>query len=405
MPAFRYRAYGTGGDVAEGTIDAASQNAASDLLWGQGLIAFQMRQADAAAKKWWRRDVFVRRAPTTTDLALFTRDFATLNSAELPLDDALRILAEQTAAKMRKLAGGLLGEVLNGGTLSDAMQKQGPIFSADYVSAVRAGEIGGTLAQVLEELADLLERRAEIRARIKSALVYPAILMLLAVASLAIVIEVLVPSIAPIFAESGKPMPASLQFVAAIEAHVTALLLTMASLAGAATGATALLLRRKDGRLALDRSLLKLPGVGAFVVQQETARFARTLGTLVRAGVPLLQASTSAVAVIANRHIAAALERAIDMIREGASLHHALQATSVLPSVAVRMVSVGEEAGKLAPMLLRVAKMFETQTQRAVDRFMTILTPALTVMIAVLVGGLIMAVMNAILSINGLAGR
>src|SRR5215471_17555364 len=161
MPAFRYRAYGTGGDVAEGTIDAASQNAASDLLWGQGLIAFQMRQADAAAKKWWRRDVFVRRAPTTTDLALFTRDFATLNSAELPLDDALRILAEQTAAKMRKLAGGLLGEVLNGGTLSDAMQKQGPIFSADYVSAVRAGEIGGTLAQVLEELADLLERRAE----------------------------------------------------------------------------------------------------------------------------------------------------------------------------------------------------------------------------------------------------
>jgi general secretion pathway protein F len=166
-----------------------------------------------------------------------------------------------------------------------------------------------------------------------------------------------------------------------------------------------MVLRRPDLRLRLDRRLLKLPGLGAFLLQQETARFARTLGTLVRAGVPLLQASTSARAVLGNRHIAAAMNGAIDKVREGASLHQALGAASVLPSIALRMISIGEEAGKLATMLLRVARMFETQTQRSVDRFMTILTPVLTVVIAVLVGGVIMAVMNAILSINSMAGH
>jgi len=146
VPTFRYRAYGAKGELAEGVIDAASADAASDLLWGQGLTAFHMRQADQAAAKWWQREVFSARAPSPTELALFTRDFATLNTAEIPLDDALRILAEQAgAAKMRHLAKALLADVLNGANLSDALERQPHAFPPDYVSAVRAGEIGGTL--------------------------------------------------------------------------------------------------------------------------------------------------------------------------------------------------------------------------------------------------------------------
>src|SRR5262245_6304787 len=403
MPTFRYRAYGHAGDLAEGAIDAATADAATDLLWGQGLTPFWLRQNDEAATAWWRRDLLAPRPPSATDLALFTRDFATLHTAEIPLDDALRTLGEQaSSAKMRALAKKLLADVLNGATLSDAMQRQ-TVFPVDYISAVRAGEIGGTLAQVFEELADLLERRSEIRARVKSALVYPAMLMALAIVSLAIVVGVLVPSIAPIFAETGRPMPAGLQVVIAAQAHLTEILVAIATLAGATLAAAAVVLNRPDLRLALDRRLLKAFGLGPFLLQQETARFTRTLGTLVRAGAPLLLAATSARAVVVTRHVAAAIDGAIDMVREGASLHHALQAADVLPAMALRMISVGEEAGKLAAMLLRIAKMFETQTQRSVDRFMTILTPLLTIVIAVLVGGLIMAVMNAILSINGLA--
>jgi len=406
MTAFRYRAYGSRGEFAEGVIDAASPAAAGDLLWGQGLTPFWLRQADAAGRKWCQREVLAGRAPSQAELASFTRDFATLNTAEIPLDDALRTLAEQAAsAKLRALAGALVADVLNGATLSDAMHKQPQVFPPDYVAAVRAGEIGGTLTQVLEELADLLERRSEIRARVRSALVYPAVLIVLAVVSLAIVIGVLVPSIAPIFAEGGAPMPAALRFVVAAQAHAAEIAVALAVAAGAVAGVALMARGRPALRLALDRRLLGLPALGAFVLGRETARFARTLGTLLRAGVPLLQGAVSARAVIGNRHVAAAMDGAIDKVREGASLHHALQAASVLPPVAVRMISVGEEAGKLAAILLRVAMMFETQTQRSVDRFMSILTPLLTVIIAVLVGGLILAVMNAILGINGLAGR
>jgi general secretion pathway protein F len=142
-----------------------------------------------------------------------------------------------------------------------------------------------------------------------------------------------------------------------------------------------------------------------FQLQQEAARIARTLGTLLRAGVPLLRAATSACDVVGNRHVAAGIARAIGLLQEGASLHHALAAETTLPAVALRMISVGEEAGKLDRMLLAVAVKFEQQTQRSIDRFMTTLTPLLTMTIAVLVGGLIMAVMNAILSVNELAAR
>jgi general secretion pathway protein F len=404
MPTFAYLAYGAQGRFAEGTVEAVSADAASEALWGQGLTAFQLTRADAAGKPWWRRDLFAG-PPSATELASFTRDFATLSSAGIALDDALRIAAEQArSGKLKVLAQNLLAGVLGGATLSDTMGRQAA-FPLDYVSAVRAGEIGGTLGEVLEELADLLERRVEVRARVKSALTYPALLIVLAVVSLAIVVGVLVPSIAPIFAEGGVAMPASLALVMWLEAHGTHMILAGGVTAVAAAGAAAVLLRRPDLRLSFDRRLVRLPGLGSFLLQQETARFARTLGTLTRAGVPLLQGAVSARAVVANRHVGAGLDRAIEEVREGASLHGALEAARVLPPIALRMISVGEEAGSLAKMLLRVAAMYETQTRRSVDRFMSILTPLITVLIAVVVGSLIMAVMNAILSINGMAGR
>jgi general secretion pathway protein F len=214
-----------------------------------------------------------------------------------------------------------------------------------------------------------------------------------------------VPGIAPIFAEGGRQMPAVIGFVLAVQAHWTGIAVVLLILATAATSALVIALRRPPARVAIDRFKLRPPLFGAFILQRETARFARSLGTLLRAGVPLLQASTSARAVIGNRHIGAGVDRALDAVREGSSLHRALERHVELPAVALSMISVGEEAGKLDRMLLRMAAMFEQQTQRTVDRFMTILTPALTLTIAFLVGGLILSVMNAILSINELVSR
>jgi general secretion pathway protein F len=164
-------------------------------------------------------------------------------------------------------------------------------------------------------------------------------------------------------------------------------------------------LRRPGVRVGLDRCMLRIPLLGSFLLHQETARFARTLGTMLQADVPLLQAASSASAVIGNRHMAAAMESAIESIGQGVALNRALRNETGLPAIAIRMISIGEESGKLDRMLLRVAIMFEQQTQRGIERFMSMLTPALTAAIAILVGGLILPIMNAVLSINDLASR
>jgi general secretion pathway protein F len=306
---------------------------------------------------------------------------------------------------MRAVTEGLLADVLNGSTLSDAMQKRSDIFPADYVSVVSAGEIGGHVGDVFEELADLLERRMEIRSRVQSAFVYPTILIILALSSLAIIIGVLVPGIAPIFADGGRQMPGGLHLILSIHALWPQILVGIAVLTAASVSIYSIALRKQSARLALDQFKLRAPLIGAFLLQQETARFARTLGTLLKSGVPLLQAATSARAVVNNLHIATRLESAIALVREGTSLHRALRAETALPQVALRMISIGEEAGKLDRMLIRIAVMLEQQMQRNIERFMTILTPLLTLIIAVLVGGLIVTVMNAILSMNDLVFR
>jgi len=406
MPTFRYRAYGTRGEFKEGIIDAVTPAAAGDFLWTQGLTPFQMRLADHSGKPWWRRELFPSRGSTAADLASFTRELATLSVAEIPLDDSLRILSEQaTSPRTRTLAGSLLADILNGTTLSDAMRKQSPTFSADYIAVLRAGEIGGTVGEVLEELAGLLERRLEIKGKIVSALVYPTILLGLSVMSVGVIIGVLVPSIAPIFADGTRPMPGFISFLMMLQARWLEILTGLVVTAAVTATATVVALRRPGARLAFDRWKMRLPIAGLFIRQHETARFARTLSTLLKAGVPLLQAAASARTVVANRHMGAGLDTAIDAIREGVSLHRALEAAAGLPPMALRMIAVGEEARKLDRMLLRVAMTLEQQTEHSIDRFMSALTPLVTVMIASLVGGLIMTVMGAISNMSELVAQ
>src|SRR5262245_42926978 len=334
MPTFRYRAYGAQGEFREGSIDAVTQDAAGDMLWAQGLTPFQMRPADQSAKRWWQRELFSGHRSPASDLASFTREFATLNTAEIPLDDSLRILSEQaTPVTIRTPESSLLADVLNGLTLSDAMRRQPRAFSADYVSVVRAGEIGGTVGQVLEELADLLERRLEIRGKVQSALVYPMILLTLSILSLVVIIGVLVPSIAPIFADGSKPLPGFLRFLMTVQSSWLEILAGLIGTAIVITAAVITALKRPQARLAFDHWKLRLPILGTFIRQHETARFARTLSTLLKAGVPLLQAATSARTVVGNRHLGAGLDVAIDAIREGAALHRALQAATTLPPI------------------------------------------------------------------------
>jgi general secretion pathway protein F len=406
MPSFHYNAYDDRGVLAKGSIDALSAEAARDVLWAQGLTSFQVMSSERGRARWWQRELRAGPRGLRADLATLTRGFATLTSAEIPLDESLRILSEQAPSPgLRALVTDLREEVRNGAALSDALQRRPQIFPADYVSVIRAGEIGGTVSLVLEELAALLERRQNLRAEIKSALVYPAILVGLSCVSLAVIVDILMPSLAPVLAEGGKPVPTAIRFFLTMQANWAELLAGLVLVGGLGAWAISIVSRRPGMRSLFDRHKLRMPMLGTLLRQQDAARFARTLGTLLRAGVPLLQAATSACGTIGNRHLAAGVSQAIGQMQEGASFHRALQGKAELPAIALRMIGIGEEAGKLDRMLLTVAAMLEQQTQRRLDRFMTLLTPLLTVAIALLVGGLIMTVMNTILSINEIAVR
>ncbi|MGD0721383.1 MAG: type II secretion system F family protein [Roseiarcus sp.] len=408
MAAFRYTAYTESGDFRRGDIEAHTVEEANDALWAMRLAPIETRRIDpgGAANPWWRREMFVRRSATAADVAGFTRELATLEQAEVPIDDALRIMIDQgTSPAIRRLAERLLAEVLDGSTLSSAMAGDAKTFGEDYVHIVRAGESSGEIERVLCELADLLERRLEIRNRLRSALLYPAILVAAACASTSVILGVLVPSVAPIFAESHRPMPAGLRTILNIEDNWLALACGLGAAASFLWIASRLALARPGAIERLDRLKLRAPVLGVLTAQRDAARFARTLGALIRSGVPLLQAMSTSRGVVVNRHLRSGIEGAADAVRDGESLGGALARVDGLPALVRRLIVVGEESRRVDQMLLRVATLLEQQAQQRTDRLVILIAPALTISIAGVVGALIMSVMTAILSINDLASQ
>jgi len=408
MPLFSYRAYSRSGDLREGEVEADSAEGATQTLWLQGLTVFEAKRSRTLepSTPWWRREIYSSSRVKASDLAAFTREFAILEQAEVAIDDGLRILCEHGSnGTMRELAREVLNKVLAGSSLSDALRARPDAFSQEYVNMVRAGEADGALERVLSDLASLLEQRLEVRSRLRTALIYPAILVLMAIASVSTVVGVLIPSVAPILTQGGRPLPSGLGLLIALQRHW----LTLALSALAATAAAATLARAASKnpaiRLRFDEIVLRVPTLGSFLARRDCARFARTLGALVRARVPLLQALACARAVIVNGAIGESVAAAIEAVGGGDTLTKALARIEAWPAIVARMISVGEETGRLDHMLLRLSDMFAQQTQRQVDRAMSLVTPLLTILISILVGGLIYTVMNAILSINELAVR
>ena len=419
MPKFEYKAYTAKGVVTGGTIVAEGVDAAIDALYVSGLTPFDTRgipdiqtdrldrahvpypQSDISI---WKRELFVSNRFSLKELTAFTVELSTLTNSGLPLDTAFKIIAGAGAApKTKRLANGLLRDVLAGAQLSEAMAKQSGIFPPDYRAILSAGEAGGVTGQVLKQIAELLARRLEIRGKITAALVYPLILILMSLVSVAVIVFVLIPSISPIFIDAGLPLPGILSTFTEIQdnwPNVTVML----SLAG-----VSLTLLWRKGRkndellLATDRLKSALPVIGKLIQAREAGGFARALGTLLGARVPLMSAMHTARALVINRHLNALYRHAIGQVPEGTPLHRAFDGTGLLPAASLRLIAVGEESGQLAAMLMQVANVIEADLQRHIERVVGLLTPILTLAVGGSIGGLIMHVMSAVLSINNLA--
>ncbi len=401
MPLYSYKAARPGGEVVEGELEAPDEATLIRQLQDQGLLPIRARRADRGL-----RGLLRRRGPRidAEQVLHFTRELATLLEAGLTLDRALAILADLADdPALQGVIEGVREKVQGGDSLSAALAAQGKVFSPLYLSMVRAGEAGGVLHQVLQRLADYLERSHELRESIRSALIYPTILLVVAGLSVAGLLIFVVPRFSQMFEEMGQTLPLATRIVVATGdflGHWWWALLAGGLLLAAGVKAR---LERPEVRARWDARVLRWPLVGGLVARVETARLARTLATLLGNGLPLLQALDLAREVVGNQAIAAALAQVSEEMRRGRGLADPLAEAEVLPPLALQMIRVGEESGELETMLFKVADVFDQEVRAAVKRLLTLLEPVLIVGLGVLVAGIIVSILMAVLSANQLA--
>ncbi len=401
MAVFAYQAYTPDGRLTSGRLDAAHEKEALEKLSHQGLVPFRAAEVKPSI---WTTDISFRRRIGNADLAFILQSLSVLIEAAIPINAALRLAAEQAGtARRRRVLDELYDAVVAGSALSEAMARQPEVFRPSHVAIVRAGEMSGSLAAVLGDLCQSIERQVAVGSRLAAAAVYPAILLAMALLALTLVFFVMAPALAPLFEEQPEKMP----MILTVATHARAFLKDYATLAAVlavlVVAGLIALARSEAFKEWRDRVVLRLPLFGRMTREAEAARFARTTGMLLKSGVPMTDALSITAEALRNRVSRASLSAALESLKKGAKPVEALSAFVALSPATRSLIAIGEETNRLPEMLARAADMDERALERRIDRMMTLLTPALTILIGMGVGGLILSVMNAILSANDLA--
>jgi type IV pilus assembly protein PilC len=420
MPRFNYVALDARGKEASGLLEAVSSSAAVSQLRQAGYFPTSVieeaiissdgkearrRTATAGATKPRAKKgivLFQRRKVKSKVLMIFTRQLATLIDSGLPLLRSLNVLEKQERDKvLKKTIAKLADSVQSGSTFSDALALHPKIFNDLYVNMVKAGEVGGVLELVLTRLSEFQEKAAKIKNKIISAMVYPIIVMTMALGILCFLLVFIVPRFEVIFHDllGDKPLPPVTRFVLGASNFMKDHGLVL-------FGAIVLIVivynfigRTRKGRLAIDSFKLRMPLFGNLNRKTAISRFARTLGTLVTSGVPILQALNITRETAGNARIALAIARVHDSVKEGESIVQPLEASKVFPPMVVSMVDVGEETGKLPEMLLKIAEVYDDEVDNAVAALTSMLEPIMIVFLAVIVGTIVLALFTPLISI------
>ncbi|RZA21089.1 MAG: type II secretion system F family protein [Lysobacteraceae bacterium] len=405
MALYRYKALNARGEMLDGQMDAASDAEVASRLQEQGHLPVEARLASEAGGESTWRALFKPRPFAGQRLVQFTQQLATLLGAGQPLDRALSILLELPEDEVAKRTiSDIRDEVRGGASLSAALDRQHGVFSRLFVNMVRAGEAGGSLHETLQRLADYLERSRALRARVINALVYPAILLAMVGLSLLFLLGYVVPQFSAMYDSLDADLPWFSQLVLGLGVFVRDWWIVLLAIP------VLLLLwldrKRRDPAFMLkfDGWLLQRKLAGTLVAKLDTARLARTLGTLLRNGVPLLSALGIARNVLDNRVLANDVDAASEEVKNGIGLSAALGKGKRFPRLALQMIQVGEESGALDAMLLKTADTFEQETSIAMDRLLAALVPAVTLVLATVVGIVIMAVLSPIYDLTSVVG-
>jgi general secretion pathway protein F len=399
MPDFAYRAARRDGSLTQGSVSADTQERAAAQLRAQGLTPLKLQPAGSVPV------AVAKSGGLSRDRVLnITNELAVLLRAGLPLDRALKVLIDMAdEPAQRALLDDLLRTVKGGKGLSQALQAHDDLFSNFYINMVRSGEASGKLAEVLTRLVGYLENARAVRSSVVSALIYPAILLVVAVISVLVMLGFVVPQFEALFADMGDAVPALTRAVIAAGDAIAAwgwlivlgIVLVVAGLRQ--------YLRTPPGRARRDRLLLRVPVLGMVVFKYQISNFARTTGTLLSNGVSLLQALSIAVNTVDNVELSTALADLVPAVKGGGRMSKALEDNGRFSPLVIQMVRVGEESGSLDAMLLELAKVYDDEVQAGIKRTLTFLEPILILTMGGVIAIIIIAILMGILSVNDLA--
>ena len=398
MPDYKYTAIDRTGSQTSGRIEAANDEQARQKLMAKGLMVTTLASDAGAAKP-----AAASAAPakpgfsfgakvTQNDVTIMTRQLATLITAGLPLLRALELITKQERNPTFKIILGNVAEsVSQGNNLSEALQAHPKVFDRLFVNMIRAGEAGGVLDKVLDRLAKFREKAERIQKKVKSAMVYPGVVMSVAIIIVYILMVKVVPSFQKLLDGQKTQMPPLTQFVVGISKFLTEYWWATPILIFGAYFGLKTWLSTEKGKELFDRIIFRLPKVGGFIQIVSVSRFARTFGTLMASGVPILQSITITRDTLDNVVIAKSLERVHDRVRDGEPLSVPLEQSGVFPQMVTSMIQVGEETGQLPEMLNRVADIYDEEVDNAVTALTSIIEPVLIVFLAVVVGTIVLA--------------
>lgn len=399
MPNYTWKGKTKGGSLQTGTISAATPEAAKTQLTGQGIKVDSVKPAGLNVNI---NLGFMKQKVKIKDLVIFTRQFATMIDAGLPLVQCLEILSSQQPNMTFK--GILLKvkeDVESGSTFADALGKHPSVFDRLYVNLVMAGEVGGILDTILQRLATYIEKRVALQKKVKGAMVYPSTVLAVAIIVIAIILIWVIPVFQTMFAGAGKELPAPTVFVINLSNFVKSYFLFILAAIIVLVFILRAIHRTEKGRFIFDRIFLKLPVFGDLLRKVAVAKFTRTLGTLVSSGVPILEGLDVVAKTAGNMVVEAAIMKTRESISEGRTIAEPLQETKVFPPMVVQMISVGEATGALDQMLNKIADFYDSEVDDAVGALTSAIEPLLMVFLGGSIGGLIIAMYLPIFTMAG----
>ncbi len=407
MPYFSYKAINASGETVSGALDVGDESSAVRKLQSQGLIPLEIVEGEIK-RSLFDINLFSRSGKhgfSHKKLIYFTRELATLLDAGMTLDRSLQMLIELSDDEvLTRLIDQVRDAVHSGSTFSEALKEQGEgVFPSLYISMIKAGEAGGAMQDVLVSLADYLERSEELRESVRSALIYPLLLLTVAGISVAVLLMFVVPQFQQMFDDMGRALPLSTQIIIGIGELLRGYWWLIVAAVFVLIAVFKRALEDPGVRSRWDRKMLALPLLGELFSKIETARFTRTLATLLENGLPLQKALLLAREVIRNREMSSGMKGATEQLERGGGLSGPLIEYRVFPSLALQMIKVGEESGSLEAMLKKVANVYDGEVRTAIKRALTMLEPVLIIGLGIIVAGIIISILMAILSANELA--